>query len=65
MTTIALDIPASKQPQIYHELLTTLVDSYNLEEIEDFMLGLHTMKNNEQDTMSALDFKQKYARHTA
>jgi uncharacterized protein YvpB len=65
MTTITLDIPASKQPQVYHEFLTTLVDSYNLEEIEDFMLALHTMKNNEKDTMTVADFKAKYAHRSA
>lgn len=46
MTSIIVDIPVGKKPEQYRDIFATLASGYDVEELEDFMLGLHMSKND-------------------
>lgn len=59
MSTITIEIPEVKKSQ-YEILFRTLVKEYSLNDIEDFMLGLH-MSHNDTISYPVATLRRKYA----
>ncbi|EKD44731.1 MAG: hypothetical protein ACD_71C00028G0003 [uncultured bacterium (gcode 4)] len=59
MSTITIDIPETKKSQ-YETIFHALINEYSIEDIEDFMLGLH-MSRNDSISYPIANLRNKYA----